>query len=149
VRCACEDMVKLKSYNNWTRIQQRGEGKTHWSGGRHGGAGSIELGGGKREWPRPVWRRRELGRSFYRCPGREKGARGGGHRRACHGGDGGAQWQRRDGSGRGGDGMVRLAQGDRGARRQPSRRASNGETTGRWRPAVIASLARSQARGRR
>jgi hypothetical protein len=41
----------------------------------------------------------------------------------------------------GGDGMARLAQGDRGARRQPGRRASNGETTGRWRPAAIASLA--------
>jgi hypothetical protein len=41
----------------------------------------------------------------------------------------------------GGDGMARLAQGDRGARRQPGRRASNGETTGRWRPADITSLA--------
>jgi hypothetical protein len=43
--------------------------------------------------------------------------------------------------GQGGDGMARLAQGDRGARRQQGRRASNGETTGRWRPAAIASLA--------
>jgi hypothetical protein len=43
--------------------------------------------------------------------------------------------------GQGGDGMARLAQGDRGARRQPDRRASNGETTGRWRPAAIALLA--------
>jgi len=34
VRCAREDMVKLKSYNNWTRIQRRGEGGTHRSGGR-------------------------------------------------------------------------------------------------------------------
>jgi hypothetical protein len=34
VRCAREDMVKLKSYNNWTRIQRRGEGGTHQSGGR-------------------------------------------------------------------------------------------------------------------
>jgi hypothetical protein len=41
----------------------------------------------------------------------------------------------------GGDGMARLAQGDRGARRQPGRRASNGETTGWWRLAAIASLA--------
>jgi hypothetical protein len=41
----------------------------------------------------------------------------------------------------GGDGMARLAQEDIGARRQPGRRASNGETTGRWRPAAIASLA--------
>jgi hypothetical protein len=41
----------------------------------------------------------------------------------------------------GGDGMARLAQEDRGARRQPGRRASNGETTVRWRPAAIASLA--------
>jgi hypothetical protein len=38
-----------------------------------GGAGSIELGGGKREWPRLVWRRRELGRSFYGRPGRGTG----------------------------------------------------------------------------
>jgi hypothetical protein len=37
--------------------------------------------------------------------------------------------------------MVRLEQGDRGARHQPGRQASNGETTGRWRPAAIASLA--------
>jgi hypothetical protein len=37
--------------------------------------------------------------------------------------------------------MARLAQGDRGTRRQPGRRASNGETTGRWRPAAIALLA--------
>jgi hypothetical protein len=73
VRCAHEDMVKLKSYNNWTRIQRRGEGGTHRSGGRRGGASSIELGGEKREWPRPVWRRRELGRSFYRCPGWGRG----------------------------------------------------------------------------
>jgi hypothetical protein len=49
----------------------------------------------------------------------------------------------------GGDRMARLAQGDRGTRRQPGRRASNGETTGRWRPAAITSLARSQAGGRR
>jgi hypothetical protein len=40
----------------------------------------------------------------------------------------------------GGDGMARLAQEDRGARRQPGRRASNGETMGRWRPAAIESL---------
>jgi hypothetical protein len=34
VCCARVGMVKLKSYNNWTRIQQRGEGGTHRSGGR-------------------------------------------------------------------------------------------------------------------
>jgi hypothetical protein len=33
VCCAREGTVKLKSYNNWTRTQQRGEGGTHWSGG--------------------------------------------------------------------------------------------------------------------
>jgi hypothetical protein len=43
--------------------------------------------------------------------------------------------------GQGGDGMARLAQKDRGARLQPGRRASNGKTTGQWRPAAIASLA--------
>jgi hypothetical protein len=70
-----------------------------------------------------------------------EGARGGVHQRARHNRDGGAQWRRRDDSGRGGDGMARLAQGDRGARRLSGRRASNGETTGRWRPAAIKSLA--------
>jgi hypothetical protein len=34
VCCAREGTVKLKSYNNWTRTQQRGEGGTHRSGGR-------------------------------------------------------------------------------------------------------------------
>jgi hypothetical protein len=34
VCCACEGTVKLKSYNNWTRTQQRGEGGTHRSEGR-------------------------------------------------------------------------------------------------------------------
>jgi hypothetical protein len=34
VCCAREGMVKLKSYNNWTRTQWRGEGGTHRSGGR-------------------------------------------------------------------------------------------------------------------
>jgi hypothetical protein len=65
------------------------------------------------------------------------------HRRTRHDGGGGG-WRtvattRRHGQG--GDGMARLAPGDRGARCQPGRRASNGETTGRWRPAAIASLA--------
>jgi hypothetical protein len=40
VCCAHEGTVKLKSYNNWTRIQQRGEGGTHQSGGR-----------ARRRWP--------------------------------------------------------------------------------------------------
>jgi hypothetical protein len=35
-----------------------------------------------------------------------EGARGGAHRRARHGGDGGAQWRRRDGSGRGVTGWL-------------------------------------------
>jgi hypothetical protein len=43
--------------------------------------------------------------------------------------------------GQGGDGMAWLAQGYRGARCQPGTQASNGETTGRWRPTAIASLA--------
>jgi hypothetical protein len=34
VCCARESIVKLKSYNNWKRTQQRGEGGTHRSGGR-------------------------------------------------------------------------------------------------------------------
>jgi hypothetical protein len=77
------------------------------------------------------------GGPFIGARGRE-GARGGMHLRARRGRDGGAQWRQRDGSVRGGDGMARLAQEDRGARRQPGRRASNGETTGRWRPTAIA-----------
>jgi hypothetical protein len=35
-----------------------------------------------------------------------EGARGGAHRRARHGGDGGAQWRRRDGSGTGVTGWL-------------------------------------------
>jgi hypothetical protein len=34
VCCSREGTVKLKSYNNLTRTQQRGEGRTHRSGGR-------------------------------------------------------------------------------------------------------------------
>jgi hypothetical protein len=51
-------------------------------------------------------------------PGAGKRARGGEHRRACHGGDGDAQWWRRDGSGR---------------RKAPNRAGErdNGEATGR------------------
>jgi hypothetical protein len=52
-----------------------------------------------------------------------EGRRGGKHRRACRGGDDGAQWWRRDGSGRRVTGWLRLAQGDRDARRQPCWRA--------------------------
>jgi hypothetical protein len=32
VPCAREDVVRLKCYNNWTRIQRRQEGRTHRSG---------------------------------------------------------------------------------------------------------------------
>jgi hypothetical protein len=85
--------------------------------------------------------REELGSSgwsFYRRPGRGRGERW----RAPASSPWRGWWRtvattRR--LGQGGDGMARLAQGDRGARRQPGRRASNGKTTGRWRPA--ASLA--------
>jgi hypothetical protein len=89
----------------------------------HGGAGSIELGEGKREWPRPVWRKRELGRSFYRRSGRgrEREVASTGELSTtgmvAHSGD--------DGTTRaGGDGMARLAQGDRDARHQLGWRAS-------------------------
>jgi hypothetical protein len=56
-------------------LEFNGEGRARLTGveeGR-GGAGSIELGEEKREWPRPVWRRRELGRSFYKRLGRGRG----------------------------------------------------------------------------
>jgi hypothetical protein len=56
-----------------------------------------------------------------------EGARGGAHRRARHGGDGGAQWRRRDDSGRGGDGMARLAQGDGASERVMARRRGGGD----------------------
>jgi hypothetical protein len=48
------------------------EGRAGLTGAEEGcgGASSIELGDGEREWSRPVWRKRELGRSFYRRPGR-------------------------------------------------------------------------------
>jgi hypothetical protein len=75
-----------------------------------GGAGSIELGEGKREWPRPVWRRRELERSFYRHPGRGRGQEVASTGElattgmVAHSGD--------DGTARaGGDGMVRAPRG--------------------------------------
>jgi hypothetical protein len=73
VCCAREGTVKLKSYNNWTRLNREGRaGLTRAEEGR-GGVGSIELGEGEREWSRLVWRKRELGRSFYRHPGRGRG----------------------------------------------------------------------------
>ena len=80
------------------------------------------------------------GWSFYRCLGRGRGERW--HAPASSPRRG---WWRRVVTtrrlGQGGDGMARLAQGDRGARCQPGRRASNGKMMGRWRPAAIASLA--------
>jgi hypothetical protein len=79
------------------RLTGAGEGR--------GGAGSIELGKGGRGWPRLVWEKRSSGGPFYRRPGRGR-ARSGVHRRARHGGDGGAQWRRRDGSGRGVTGLL-------------------------------------------
>jgi hypothetical protein len=80
------------------------------------------------------------GWSFYRRPGRGRGERW----RALASSPQRGWWRtvattRR--LGQGGDGMARLAQGDRDTRRQLGRRASNGETTGRWRPAATASLA--------
>jgi hypothetical protein len=89
-----------------------------------GGAGSIELGEGKREWSRPVWRKRELERSFYRRPGQGRGrevASTGELATAvmvAHSGD--------DGTARAGGvtGWLGLAQGDRDTRRQPGWRAS-------------------------
>jgi hypothetical protein len=122
--------------------------------GKGGGADGVERvrGGGepvrKMEWRRPgVVKSGARGGPFiggWEGEGGEVAHTGD----ACRDGDNGAQL-RRDGSGRGvtgwlgqrGDGMARLAQGDRGARCQPGRRASNGETTGRWRLSAIASLA--------
>jgi hypothetical protein len=73
-----------------------------------GGAGSIKLGEGQREWARPVWRKRELGRSSYRRPewgrGREVASTGELTTAVmvAHSGD--------DGTARaGGDGIVSLA----------------------------------------
>ena len=70
VCCAREGTVELKSYNNWTRTNGEGRAGLTGAGKGRGGAGSIELGAGEREWPRLVWRKRALGRSFYRRPGR-------------------------------------------------------------------------------
>jgi hypothetical protein len=75
-----------------------------------------------------------------------KGARGGEHWRACHGGDGDAQWRRWDGSGRGVTGWLGWR---KGTETQGANRAGERATTGRWQPAAIASLARSRARQRR
>jgi hypothetical protein len=89
-----------------------------------GGAGSIKLGEGKSVWPRPVWRKRELGRSFYRRPGRGRGreVESTGEPTTvvmvAHSGDDGTT------RARGVTGWLGLAQGDRDARRQPGWRAS-------------------------
>jgi hypothetical protein len=78
VRCAREDTVKLKSYNNWTRTQQRGEGETHRSGGRA--------------------RRRWLNRAREREEGVDEASVGKGEARAvlfigAWGGEGGERWR--------------------------------------------------------
>jgi hypothetical protein len=43
---------------------QRKEGELTGAEGGRGGAGSIELGEGDGEWPRPVWGKAELGWFF-------------------------------------------------------------------------------------
>jgi hypothetical protein len=43
---------------------ERKDGELTRAEGGRGGAGSIELGEGEGEWPRPVWRKAELGRFF-------------------------------------------------------------------------------------
>jgi hypothetical protein len=114
------------------RLTGAGEGR--------GDAGSIELGKGGRGWSRLVWEKRSSGGPFYRRLGWGRGDRW----RAPASLPRRGWWRTVATTGRlgqGGDGMARLAQGDRGARRQPGRRASNGETMGWWRPAAIALLA--------
>jgi hypothetical protein len=142
------EVAELKSYTNLTRTQQRGEGGS--SPEMKMAAALAQLSSGK-------------GEEMAKAGVRNWGARGGPFIGA-RGGEGGGRWRAPASSpqrgwwctvattGRlrqGGDGMARLAQGDRGARRQSGRRASNGETTGWWRPTTIASLARSRVRGRR
>jgi hypothetical protein len=61
-----------------------------------GRAGSIELGEGGRDDRGQGEELGSSGRSFYRSPGWGRG-----REVACTGEDGGTQWRRRDGSGRG------------------------------------------------
>jgi hypothetical protein len=102
------EVVELKSYTNLTRTQQREELGKLTGDEDDDDAGSIEL--------------EEGGEVVAEARVRKGGARavlfigaGGGEEEgemastgdACRGGDDGAQWWRRDGSGRRGDGMAR------------------------------------------
>jgi hypothetical protein len=86
---------------------------------------------------------RSSGWSFYRRSGRGRGERWRAPARCACDGDGGAQWWRRDGSGRRGDRMARA-----NARRQTElvRAIMARRRGGRW-PAAIAPIACSRARG--
>jgi hypothetical protein len=81
-------------------------GRAHWSGGRGQHAGSIELGEGGEVVEAGV---KEAGARAVPFIGDQGG---GGEVAstgdACRGGDDGAQWWRRDGSGRRGHGMARV-----------------------------------------
>jgi hypothetical protein len=68
---------------------------------RKGAAALAQLSSGKGRGSGRGWsgERGSSGGPFIGARGGE-GARGSEHRRACHDGDGGAQWRRRDGSGR-------------------------------------------------
>jgi hypothetical protein len=93
------EVAELKSYTNLTRTQQRGEGGSSLEMNMMAALAQLSSGKGEEMAEAGVRNWGARGGPFIGTRG-EKGARGGEHRRACHGGDGGAQWRRRDGSGR-------------------------------------------------
>jgi hypothetical protein len=112
-RCSRTTLIRLElNRGRRARLTRVEEGR--------GGAGSIELGEGGRD---DRCRGEELGssgRSFYRRPGRGRGERW----RAPASSPRRGWWRTVATTGRlgqGGDGMARLAQGDRGTRSQPGR----------------------------
>jgi hypothetical protein len=92
VCCAREVMVKLKSYNNWTRTQQRGEGGTQRSEGR-----------ARRRWLNRA-RGKEEGVAEA---GVEKGGAWRGPFIGARGEEGGERWRALGRLRQGGDGMAR------------------------------------------
>jgi hypothetical protein len=127
------EVAELKSYTNLTRTQQRGEGGSSPEmkmmaalAQSSSGKGEEVAEAGVRSWG-------SSRRSFI--GGRRGGGRGGASTGdACRDSDVGAQWWRRDGSGRWGDGM---AQAD--ARRQTELVSAimARQRGGRWPTAIV------------
>jgi hypothetical protein len=106
---ACGEVAELRSYTNLTRTQQRGEGGSSLEMKMMAALAQSSSGKGGEVAEAGV-------RSWGARGGPFIGGRGGGGRGwradSCRGGNDGAQWRQRDGSGRRGDRMARA-----GARR--------------------------------